>query len=96
MAGFVYILSNYSRTTLFTGVTRNPHHRLEHHHLGCGSVFVKKYNLLALIYFESLPTLGEAIRREKQLTIWRREWKIDPIRSVNPDLKDLSSEIIHF
>jgi len=95
MAGFVYILSNYSRTTMYTGVTRNLHRRLEQHRMGCGSEFVRKYHLLDLVYFEKLPTLGEAITREKQLKKWHRQWKIELIRTVNPELRDLTGEIMN-
>jgi putative endonuclease len=30
-----------------------------------------------------------AIAREKQIKNWKREWKINLIKSKNPDMKDL-------
>ena len=34
-----------------------------------------------------------AIRREKQLKNWKRQWKIDLIAKNNPAFKDLSNDI---
>jgi putative endonuclease len=31
----------------------------------------------------------DAIRREKQLKKWNREWKIELIKKKNPEIKDL-------
>jgi len=95
MVGFVYILSNHARTTFYIGVTRNLHHRMEQYRTGYGSEFCRKYQLIDLVYFEICPTLADSIRREKQLKNWRRQWKIDLIRTVNPELKDLTGEIMN-
>ena len=42
------------------------------------------------MYFEKLDTVEEAMRREKQLKKWNRNWKNDLINKLNPDWKDLS------
>jgi len=47
-----------------------------------------------LLYYEEYYNIRDAIVREKQLKNWHREWKINLIRSINPDLKDLSEEVI--
>ena len=54
--------------------------------------FTKKYNCVRLLYYESFSTPTEAIKREKQLKNWRREWKWNLIKAENPDLTDLSSD----
>lgn len=91
--GYVYILSNHHRTTFYTGVTSNLACRLEEHRSGLGSYFTTRYKLIFLVYYEVIDGMMNAIEREKQLKRWHREWKINLIRSVNPDMKDLSDEI---
>jgi len=91
--GYVYILSNYKRTTFYIGVTSKLGHRVQQHHEGGGSKFVDKYNLKYLVYYEEFDSIEDAIRREKQLKSWHREWKIRLIKSVNPEMLDLSGEI---
>ena len=52
----------------------------------------KKYNLTKLVYFEETTDISTAIKREKQLKNWHRQWKINLIESVNKEWKDLSLE----
>ncbi len=40
--------------------------------------------------FEGYEDIREAIAREKQLKGWRRERKLDLIRTINPEFKDLA------
>ena len=91
--GYVYILSNYTRTTFYIGVTSNLGERVQEHISGEGSVFTRKYNLKYLVYMEEFVTIQDAIAREKQLKNWHREWKIKLIKSVNPEMRDLTNEI---
>ncbi len=87
--GWVYIISNKNRTTLYIGVTANIRGRIHEHRIGQGSKFAKRYNLTDLIYYEWYDHISEAIRREKQLKEWNRQWKIDLIHTTNPDMNDL-------
>lgn len=86
---FVYILTNYTNTTLYIGVTNNLDRRLFEHRNHLLKGFTDKYNLSKLIYFEECSDVNEAIAREKQLKNWHREWKLNLVRSINPELKDL-------
>ncbi len=52
----------------------------------------KKYNCKELVYYEEFQNIKDAISREKQLKNWHREWKINLIKSLNSDFKDLSIE----
>ena len=63
------------------------------HKYGLGSEFSKKYKLKYLVYYEEYQYVDEAIAREKEIKKWRREKKIDLIKSQNPDLKDLGSKL---
>ena len=92
--GFVYIVSNYRRTTFYTGVTSNLASRTYEHKYGLVNGFSKRYRLKYLVYYEDAGTMTDAIAREKQIKNWHRDWKINLIKSVNPDMRDLSDEIL--
>jgi putative endonuclease len=88
-SGYVYILSNYNKNVLYSGVTSSLDERIIDHKYGKGSKFSAKYNLTVLLYFEEYLNINEAIEREKQLKNWHREWKFNLIRESNPELKEL-------
>ncbi len=77
------------RTTFYIGITSDLQNRVEEHKSGLGSVFTKKYKLHYLIYFERIFGIEQAIQRETQLKNWRRGWKINLIKLVNPNMLDL-------
>jgi putative endonuclease len=87
--GFVYIVANAHRTVLYIGVTADLPKRVDAHAAGTGADFPAKYNCTDLIYYEELPTIELAIAREKTLKKWRREWKLELIRTINPALEKL-------
>ena len=88
---YIYILSNKSKT-LYIGVTNNLIRRLYEHKSKLINGFTKKYNLTKLVYYEVFNNINDAIKREKQLKNWHRQWKINLIEYVNKDWKDLSKE----
>lgn len=45
------------------------------------------------MYFETTKYVNNAIKRERQIKKWKREWKINLITGLNPDWKDLSEYI---
>jgi len=67
--------------------------RIYEHKLGLVEGFTKKYSVNRLVYYESQPDLKSAIKREKQLKNWHRQWKINLIESKNKGWKDLYTEI---
>ena len=87
---YVYILASRKHGTLYVGVTNDLRARLELHRSGKGSEFIRKYGVTRLVYIEEYSSPEEAIRREKQLKNWRRDWKIRLIEENNPDWSDLS------
>ncbi|EPR18925.1 hypothetical protein M527_10985 [Sphingobium indicum IP26] len=52
--------------------------------------FTKDYGVNRLVWFESGGSMEEAIRREKQIKKWNRQWKIGLIGRENPDWRDLA------
>lgn len=91
--GCVYIVSNKRRTVYYIGVTADLAQRVLQHKSGKGSVFTKKYNCTYLIYYEYYPRIEEAIAKEKVLKKWKRVWKEELVKKLNPDLRDLYTEI---
>ena len=90
---YVYFLSNKYRTVFYTGVTNNLLNRITAHKNGTGSKFTKKYFVNQLLYFEEFTSPIQAIQREKQLKKWKKEWKLNLIRKINPEIKDLFPEL---
>lgn len=89
---FIYILSNKNKTTFYVGMTNDLERRIKEHRTGEGSIFTGKYKLFELVYFEVCADIKTAIKREKQLKRWHRDWKINLIKTLNPELKDLASD----
>ena len=87
---YIYILTNKNRTTLYIGMTNNLKRRLIQHKNSNGKAFTRRYNLNKLVYFETTKYVLNAIKREKQMKKWNREWKNNLINGLNPDWKDLS------
>lgn len=86
---YVYIIGN-KRPTIYIGVTNNLMRRVLEHKNKYITGFTKKYSLNKLLYYEIYQNIEVAFKREKQLKHWNRKWKLDLIRKLNPELKDLS------
>jgi putative endonuclease len=86
----VYIMASARNGTLYTGVTSTLWRRVRRHKLGVFDGFSKMYGCKALVWYEAHPTMLEAIRREKQIKRWRRNWKLELIEAENPEWRDLS------
>jgi putative endonuclease len=91
--GYIYILTNFTNTTFYIGVTNDLERRINEHKSGFVDGFSKKYKLTKLIYYEEYSSIEDAIAREKQLKNWHRDWKINQIKTMNPDFKDLAEEL---
>ena len=55
--------------------------------------FTQKYKAKNLVWFETHPNIVLAIRREKSLKRYGREWKIKLIESFNPTWMDLCERV---
>ncbi|MBA7534953.1 hypothetical protein ES705_27203 [subsurface metagenome] len=91
---YVYILASKRNGTLYIGVTSNLIKRIYEHKNNLIEGFTKKYNIHNLVYYEITEDVNSAITREKQLKIWKRNWKIELIEKNNPGWKDLYFELI--
>lgn len=83
---FVYILQCCDGS-YYVGLTQNVAERFDFHSSGQGPSFTASRLPVRLIYQESLATLEEAVRREKQLKGWSRAKKE---ALVSGDMKSLS------
>ena len=90
---YVYILASQKNGTLYIGVTSNlPARIFEHkHHLTPG--FTSRYHVDKLVYFERFDDVSAAIKHEKRLKNWHRNWKKDLIEKFNPEWRDLYNEL---
>ena len=86
----VYIMTNYSQSSLYIGVTSNLQKRVWEHKNKVVAGFTKKYNINKLVYYELTDSIETAINREKQLKRWHRDWKINLIKEMNSEFRDLS------
>ena len=92
--GSVYIMTNQHNTVLYTGVTSNLYSRVyEHKNKLYPKSFTAKYNIIKLVYFEHLPTIEEAITREKQIKKFGRRKKSILINIINPNWDDLHDSL---
>ena len=92
--GWVYIMTNASHGTLYTGVTADLPARICQHRDGKGSAFCRRYGLTRLVHCEPHERIDEAIAREKAIKAWKRRWKIALIEQSNPQWRDLSEHLL--
>ena len=90
---YVYILTNYSKTVFYTGVTNDIERRvLEHKRKINPKAFTTKYQVNELMWYETHNDINIAIQREKLIKKWKRQWKFELIEKENPTWKDLSKD----
>ncbi len=88
--GWVYIMADRYRGTLYVGATIDLPTRVHQHRCGSGSSFCKRYGLDRLVWAERSEPIALCIAHEKRIKRWRREWKFDLIEKANPGWDDLS------
>jgi putative endonuclease len=91
---FVYIVSNRKRTAFYTGSTHNLGESIFEQREGTTDRITRNGRAKYLMYYEAAGSLNDAIAREKQLKNWHRDWKISLIKTSNPDMKDLTNEVL--
>jgi putative endonuclease len=84
------MLTNRTNRVLYIGMTNDLERRMFEHKNKLVEGFTKRYNLTKLVYYEVTNDADSAIKREKQLKNWHREWKINLITESNPEWNDLS------
>jgi len=87
---YLYILTNKKNGTLYIGVSNDLERRIFEHKNKLVEGFTKNYGLDKLVYFESYQYVNDAIKREKNIKKWKRQWKINLVEKENPNWNDLS------
>jgi putative endonuclease len=90
-SGYTYIMGSLTGT-LYIGVTSDIYTRVRQHKIGSFEGFSSQYHCTRLLYYEAHETISESIAREKQLKGWRREKKLNLIRTINAEFKDLAEK----
>jgi putative endonuclease len=75
---FVYIV-RCADGTLYTGYARDPLQRQHAHNSGRGARYTAGRRPVCLVYAEAFESLGDALRRERQVKGWHRQRKEDLI-----------------
>lgn len=91
---YVYMMTNASRSVLYTGVTNSLLRRVWQHRTSEVPGFTSRYNCNRLVYHESFRDISNAIAREKEIKGWRREKKDALVTSLNPKWMDMSELLL--
>ncbi len=89
----VYILASGRNGTLYVGVTSNLLKRVYEHRTHAAPGVTSRYNVHALVWYQSYETMESAILREKQLKKWNRTAKLRLIECNDPTWKDLWTDL---
>ena len=71
------------------GVTPDLIKRVWEHKEGDVEGCTQRYRVHCLVWFEQHETMKSAIRREKAIKAWKRDWKVRLIEGSNADWRDL-------
>jgi len=95
---YVYILTNYSKKVLYTGVTNDLNRRLYEHYFGTdkNNRFSSKYKCHYLVWYERHQYIDHAIERETEIKGWLRSKKVELIEQENPNWLFLNKDIMEW
>jgi putative endonuclease len=86
---WVYVLASRKNGTFYVGVTNSIERRVAEHKAKEVPGFTKRYGVDRLVFYREFGEVAAAIRFEKRLKRWRRDWKIRLIEEGNPHWEDL-------
>lgn len=90
---YVYILSSLHNRVLYIGMTSDLRRRVWEHKERVIKGFTAQYNVDRLVHFEEFNDAENAIKRERAMKEWKRDWKVDLIQERNPEWRDLYKDI---
>lgn len=80
--------------TIYLGVTSNLPQRAYQHRNRLIEGFSKENDCKILVWYQAYDDLQDARQRERQMTKWKREWKLELIEKENPQWKDLFDNLL--
>ena len=87
-----YIMARGRNGTIYTGMTSNLPARVWRHKTHVWPGFTDRYGCTRLVWFERHAWVVKAIRREKRIQKWPRDWKLKLIEDANPGWLDLAAD----
>lgn len=94
LGGWVFIMANRYRGTMYVGVTTDLARRIHQHREGAGSGFWAQHGLRRLVWAEPGETILDCIAHEKRVKRWHRLWKFALVEKANPDWVDLHDLLV--
>ena len=91
---WIYIMSNGHRGVLYVGMTSDIAGRATEHREATIKGFTQKYRVDRLVYFEAHIDAELAVKRERLMKRWRRDWKVQLVEKTNPTWRDLYDEVL--
>lgn len=89
-----YMMANRKNGAIYTGCTSDLPERVGQHKRNIGAKFTAKYKCHLLVWYETFEDMEYAVKREKQIKSWPRQWKINLIERANPIWLDLSRDLV--
>jgi putative endonuclease len=90
----VYIMASKRNGALYIGVTSDLITRVYQHKNVMVAGFTNRYGCKYLVFYELHEEMLSAIEREKQLKSGSRKKKLALIENLNPEWRDLYSDLI--
>jgi len=91
----VYILASRQKGALYIGITSDLPRRVWQHKTKAVMGHSARYGIDKLAHFEVFEDAENAIRREKAMKKWNRDWKVELIEQTNPNWCDLYETLLH-
>jgi putative endonuclease len=79
----VYLIQCEDKS-IYTGITNDLERRFKEHKDMIGGHYTSSHRVEDIVYTESFKTKSEALKRETQIKGWRREKKLNLIKSGSP------------
>lgn len=90
----VYLLASRCNGTLYVGITSDLLKRVWEHKEDLVDGFTKRYSVHTLVWCELHATMESAIRRERAIKEWKRQWKLALVEKEKPTWRDLYEELL--
>ena len=91
---WVYLVASAPRGYLYVGFTNDLARRIDEHKHGQVDGYTREHGCDQLVWYERHTYADRAIKREKQIKRWLREWKFALVEEHNPQWRDLYSEVL--